>query len=128
MAFHQGCTVLVISRRELRRTIPAFPWLSRVVDAHLPSNELDFIRVDALPRKPVHNVWQDSPSYSLWELVLGEAVFQRDLEFTQLLIFGIGISEQNFSILHLSVQTRVTISYLWVISDTACPQYSLQGY
>jgi hypothetical protein len=75
----------------MRGTIPGFPWLPRVVDAHLRHNELDFPGVHALPPKPVHNVWQDSLSYSLWELVLGEAVFQRDLELTQVYIFGIGI-------------------------------------
>ena len=75
----------------MRGTIPVFVWLYRVVDGRLPHNELDFARVHALPPKPVHNVWQDSPSYSLWELVLGEAVFQRDLELTQVSIFGIGI-------------------------------------
>ena len=72
-------------------TIPVFVWLYCVVDGRLPHNELDFPRVQALPPKPLHNVWQDSHSYSLWELVLGEAVFQRDLELTQISIFRIGI-------------------------------------
>ena len=66
-------------------------YLYSVVDGRLSHNELDFPRVHALPPKPVHNVWQASLSYSLWELVLGEAVFQRDLELTQIYIFGIGI-------------------------------------